>query len=554
MMSTHVKNAVIIYEYSESLLKTCGNSTVLRQLVDTDDVTRSNFDDQSPLFMKMFYNEEINAMLTSLLTARASMTPVVTLSDLTSDPKIVFFIRVCAWVVGNVFIKLRDGHNEALKICGEMFSTTCDIIAFEMTSDRDHRPSKRVVQYMRNKKRLRKIHDRAVHTIRRTISKQRCLPGVVYDTTYVSRLCTRLKRTVDKAISIKTTMNWSRADVDLFREAQPGPNYMRRVAVHDLLERSVCKLTTGKVIALAEIMMTCVTKYPSVQQVTDFIELMRTINNVCIARSSRCFVNAVQVSCTCHTKCIGRVGGTLLEPKIWERFKVACTLQICSVCMRATNVTDMAAPKCKQLYTPTNPQLETCSNDGGLLTHLATVTLDVRVRKGVVLIHFRHLFNVINHVQAWVPRDTTSASKALCLYGMCYGGKRTCKRRFFVSSHTTSMGNMFTNQAHWSKCEDCRSNDSCTTCLSSYLSSSSPTANDVRSMCFGCKAASFCHHIDDEVTADFVSILNNDPLTGVRDADTLQCMRLKRWCKFSRALTFLRRTIISDWVDVSSSR
>lgn len=380
-------------------------------------------------------------------------------------------------------------------------------------------------------KKMRAIEDQLTAMVAGRRNRYRSLDNI-YRNRFVTSYYTGRKSAIAKAVSDLVTERWRTAASDVYREIAPDVNYVRRLAVTELLVHRLTDATAEQLYVVNEILRRACLAHPDLNSCADAIYVMNMAQTMGSARSR---VKLLEVNrprdCRCFAKCIGPVGlDRKLEMRLWDAFERHAGTIVCGACRQSPVINTAGSEKVRRTYSSVTPEVESCSVDGcSSFKFVRLVIQDVRCRRGGRL-DFRcsHRFFATNTVSVTDELDGRPKRGVRArFYGVCYDGKRTCTRRFTVASssgRSEAAVASFADTDAWFRCDDCRSfreggaasslalcssQSEDPTCLRRYFSAST-LVTDPRQLCRGCKMAATCYHVDLEL---FRFVLRADDAT-----------------------------------------
>jgi len=383
---------------------------------------------------------------------------------------------------------------------------------------------------------------------------------------FVNSFYAKLKREINKYYNNFVTLRRSTALEYIRSEIKPDINYIRRLATVKLILNYCISMTTGKLISFNTYLYQKTCKNTHLKKCADNLYLMW---NVCKMGKIRINTKLVEVNpreCTCYAKCLGPIGATSFKDKVWESFELNSGIVICGACRLNGNIKNVSINESRKMYCSTTPEISICSHDGCTVhKFIRLVIMDVAIdNKYSIYTRYSH--------RLYASDITNIASVIACkerkgkrgqLYGMCYGGKRTCYKNFIKPSPAQLTKKLkdgstielpdYSNVKYWATCDNCRINDydysaKSSLDLISYFNSSSKNDNIStystclmkwfsrklflkEHMCKGCKLAALCSHLDKELLNIIKYNKNNFQLLSEVSRKLSKLIELRKWLK-----------------------
>lgn len=425
-----------------------------------------------------------------------------------NNPMCVHALRITGYYLRTVWIPTKDAkrstNNPSLIYqCGLLI--LCAIKTAAKIAD------------VEDKKTLREVETRLTEMINEKHSRYNTLKSI-YRSRFPSHYYTTRKTVVCRAVSDLITERWETAVEDLHREVQPGINYARRLATLELIVHQCTNMTSGQLLSFNDLLRQCHEVQPALLKCSDNLHLLTLAYLMGRARLNTKLIEVNPKHCRCFAKCLGAYGNEKrLERFAWESFDRHAGLLVCGVCRLSPVIENTTAEKPRRTYSSITPEVESCSADACTsFKFVRLVVQDVRVTEtGFVHIRYAHRVFTTNSVN--VTDEVNNGKKTgpqSRMYGMCYGGNRSCLQRFIILAPSLNSNNAqdptpFADLDHWFKCESCRSssrkfgavsslnlcpNISDSTCLRKYFSKSDFPKE---LLCRGCKIAATCPHLDE---------------------------------------------------------
>ena len=418
------------------------------------------------------------------------------------DARCVHALRVANYFLRTTLISRSDAQTTSsiLYQCGEIMAS-----AF----NRLHGSEKASKKLVETERRLTSIIDEQ-HSRYKTLKS-------AYRWRFQGRYYTMCKKTVGEATNNFVTEQWATAVQNLHREVQPDANYARRLALYELIIHHCTNMTAWQLFSFNELLSRCHTVYPDLLCNSDNLLLLTMAYEMGRARLHTKLLEVNPKSCRCFAKCVGPIGDCRqLENKVWDSFERHAGLIVCGACRLSPIIENTTAEKPRRTHSSITPEVESCSVDGCSSYKLVRlVVTDVRVTDtGLVHIRYSHRFFATNSVN--VMDEVSGRRKngtAARYYGVCYGGKRTCKKRFVISSPSAAMAATnhgvppYSDTNYWFRCGSCQQdrNEGAAsslalttvhddTCLRRWFTSK---RFPKEKLCRGCKIAATCSHLDD---------------------------------------------------------
>lgn len=359
---------------------------------------------------------------------------------------------------------------------------------------------------------------------------------------------TAIKTSVRCAMNAIVTQRHSTAAEDLFRVVNPGINYARNLAVQEAIYHNMTLLTPSQLYGFSRALTSSAALFTDLWTNVDFLNLMTRVYESGRAYYATKLLQVNPSGCTCRAKCVGQIGRyPHVERRVWtESFELHCALDVCGACRLAFVVENAQSVKPRRTYSSITPEVQSCSVDAcSSIKRVRLVTTDVRFSNGRLYTDFAHRFYTSSSINMMNDRSPGTVGrnrgKRARLYGVCYGGRRTCKRKFTIVSPAGMPGTRpaATDVNHWYTCASCQGahgevgsvrealglincgEDAVPTCLMAWYDG---RITDAKVICKGCKLSSMCRHFD-QVLAERPL----DSLAGIK--------RVGRWIKLRHALT-----------------
>jgi len=455
-------------------------------------------------WLKRFYTNGIVNIFDRLLQA-ANYTIAGNGGACAMDARCVHAIRVANYFQRTTIIWRADVRNTSSIFyqCGEIL-----IGAF-----RKLRNGKNM------EKRIIDIERRLTSMIDEQHSRHKSLKSI-YRWRFQSRYYSLRKKTVCEATNNFITEQWATAVENMRREVQPDANYMRRLALYELIIHHCTNMTAGQLLSFNELLVRCYSVYSDLLYNSDNLLLLTAAYEMGRARLHTKLIEVNERNCRCFAKCVGPIGDMRqLEKRVWDSFQRHSGLVVCGACRLSPIVESTTAEKPRRTHSSITPEVESCSVDGCSSYKLVRLVVnDVRATKtGLVHIRYAHRFFATNSVNV---TDEASGRKQggtqARFYGVCYSGRRACKKRFIISSPSAGAVESrstppYSDTTYWFRCSSCQQKDSedatwslaqrtdCSrtesqTCLRRwFMSDHFPKEK----MCRGCKIAATCAHLDE---------------------------------------------------------
>jgi hypothetical protein len=206
---------------------------------------------------------------------------------------------------------------------------------------------------------------------------------------------------------------------------RPSPNHIRQVVVIELCFMQAAKLSSSRLFSL----LNTINNNTSLVLGHIDVDVNNVISGLTDMARNRLQVKFIEVNkeyCTCHTKCTGyNINEILQKEIIIKGLRRDTTISCCQRCMLSPLVRNTRARKPRMKICASNPTCETCSLDNS--STFRDVPLYTADYNGFGVYRYQHLFymtNSKNIIEELSGKKTTGPSSKL--YGMCYGGSRTC--------------------------------------------------------------------------------------------------------------------------------
>lgn len=295
--------------------------------------------------------------------------------------------------------------------------------------------------------------------------------------------------------------------------------YVQKVAITRMIFHLCTNITTPKLMSLLHVL---------IQNTKEITVLQRchwnlyVINFLCSMLKSRLESKLWEVNepgCTCQTKCLGLVGSSPIQDIVYDLFKDVTEIITCGTCCLTFNTENSSNTKIKKNFVSNStdkarrnlfvslPGVQSCALDGNTsLKKTKLISMNVNRNNTYSFSHRMFVPNATTLLQE-ISGFAKKKSKTT-LYGICYGGPRTCTNKFLKvwTPKKSDQSAFFENkQADWSRCFSCVENNrifdisieimDCTqndTCIGKYFRSSGTVP--VERFCSGCLMAILCRH------------------------------------------------------------
>ena len=302
-------------------------------------------------------------------------------------------------------------------------------------------------------------------------------------------------------------------------------NYVHQAAIITLCFERASKLSTAN---LYSFLMSL-----SPRNIPLDVDICFVIGGLIDMARNRVRVKFLEVNdqfCTCHTKCTGyNLRGSLKKELEDEGLKRNTTISCCQRCLLSPLVWNTRAKKPRIKICAMNPTVETCSLDNS--NNFIDVPLYTAEYGGFGLYKYQHLFystNDISIIEKLCNKKCTGP--AAQLYGMCFGGSRTClfmpksdiyssrkeinlhidKKKFMCYSCAKKIADIDTSRILFG--QNCYDYNTCINLsiqeleYNNNLQDNNIIQKVVSKICTGCKLKFLCEHTSLSVTENFKNI------------------------------------------------
>lgn len=387
--------------------------------------------------------------LSDLLTTASSRADACCL-----DPLCVASLRITNWIMRNTCYSLvfyedescistrTNGPNNRnqFKQCAQMLYHSL----FALFSDKHlHDENDAEAVMVKHRHRAADLVVRTLNFVQYANTKAPHSNRCVLRYRFLDQVFANRKKVTYKAMSDFVTVQNMQAPLDLKRRVEPDVNYVRDLAVHELLLHGMTKLTTGELVTLNEMLDKCETVYPDLLLNSDHLHLATAAFKMGRALLTVKLMEVNRRSCSCQTKCFGPVGR---QPSIQESMlrslEVNSSIMICGECRMCFSIE--TPNKARRTFSSITPETQSCSNDGCSTVYVVKlVHNDVYVEEQdkevlAIYVRFSHRFYATSIVDlVWEMTQGKQGKKggSSQLYGMCYGGFRTCKKRITFTAN-----------------------------------------------------------------------------------------------------------------------
>lgn len=263
---------------------------------------------------------------------------------------------------------------------------------------------------------------------------------------------TSLKRKLSSGENIIITkrISYGLNPNSIYSVIKPSVNYVKQASTIELCFIQAAKLSASSLFSLLM----------SLKEIPADVDVNYVVSGLVEMARSRLRTKFIEVNkeyCTCHTKCTGyNVNGILNVELVHKGLKRSTTISCCQRCMLSPLVQNTRARRPRMKICVSNPGLETCSLDNcSMFRDVLLYTCEYR---GYGKYKYQHLFymtNTVNIIEELSERKTTGPSSVL--YGMCFGGSRTCLFRLqlnICSSLKMEKGSSCTQKERY-MCKSC---------------------------------------------------------------------------------------------------
>ena len=177
----------------------------------------------------------------------------------------------------------------------------------------------------------------------------------------------------------------------------------------------------------------------------DNLHLLTRVNEMIRSRTMNKLVQTNPDHCSCNTKCLGQLGEYPdLQKKVCKSYEIKTGLVICGDCRTAPSVKN-STNKCRRTYCSNDPSVMSCSVDANTaFYHVDLCPVNVKLSEDAVLVtHCPHRFYSTNAnllVDGAYGKSVSSSRAKTNFYGMCYGGRRKCKKMIYKYHHIPYVG------------------------------------------------------------------------------------------------------------------
>lgn len=376
-------------------------------------------------------------------------------------------------------------------------------VTYEQGSQVDESLGK-ILRWLKQEENKDNIKNELIFLMNPNTFEKFCLP--VWSTTAMRKTIADIRRTV-RQLTAQRIVDQLNDNPMLRRKhkVQPDVNFFLRVAEYDGIRAMMARLNFFE----------CLNFY---RQSTGYGIEGSLDNAVWHTYLSSCLnvlaggrlITLNPKGCTCRAKCFpatAREHG-IDESYLWDNILALHGLdKICAVCHLPPTVGLTTGNRGDMMINPTS-YVTLCPHDGGQVSALRPLlTMEYeRKSQGVgVLMRYRHGMMVTNWGKA--VDDKTRGGKSQ-IYGLCYGGKRTCWNKIRVELGTASemiASGVTVFDRENVTCRICWPHDSeklfgpqNTDCISRFLTRHKLSRDFLFKfdLCRGCKIAIRCYHFD----------------------------------------------------------
>ena len=295
---------------------------------------------------------------------------------------------------------------------------------------------------------------------------------------FVHKFLTPIKRLCGSIQNSIITTRWEESVKPelMTREVNPDRKYAKRLATMEELRHNLTLMDMESCMVLlqgiAEHMTTSKMKYELDKNINlevldvDLLMAYISVNETTRSRFNTKVIDVSYNDCTCHTKCMGRIGNNRFLENMFreEILNTSTTVRICGQCRLSHVVDNTTSAKPRKCINISNPAMSTCSQDGCTTTMLIRYLINNQHKcaynKGVL--EYGHRFYMTNSssVTDTVYKGANSVSSATGRSaGICFSGSRTCYKpikRLIKSSKQHGLNKPFSDRYYWWTCNGCQ--------------------------------------------------------------------------------------------------
>lgn len=355
---------------------------------------------------------------------------------------------------------------------------------------------------------------------------------------------TRLKRKIGSLENSIVTNRVARGldPSSIYDVIKPSINIVRQAAITSLILGKAAHVSTTDLFSLLD-------SLDDIPQDTDCIYVVSNLVDMARNRLRTKLLQVNENFCTCHTKCTGYDFNSFWTNEIsCEGVKRDTTILCCERCQLTSTVRNTRARQPRRTICVTNPGLPVCSLDG--CREFYKTNLYTCEYFGFGVFRYQHLFystNTTNDIEQLSDKTPTGPSSNI--YGMCFGGKRVCMKKFWTnclsSLHCNTQTKIKTKDTFL--CPDCagikktmmkiHSNyystnkwnmldaNTCVEFSQRELQKTKDVSSVIKKICLGCKLKFLCSHLTKLHENPLEATLLSEKLTIIKKAILLNRIR-----------------------------
>lgn len=539
------------------LRKLSENKNLMRNYLGDAKPHLVQLDDETwPLCYKFSFREEYFSFLFSNILGNVEMNTDIFVNILSNSRTFIHFCRLLSYLVHETWIP-ENGQSEGLKLCTIII---VDVIEFVVRTKlgiskktlqkyiANTLPPKQMMS-LKNAKHeeinshlldmylnvCQKENLTKIHNMLSPFHKRHTCPLMKTRYTVLHKPLTYLKHKlgeIENEIVTKRVARGSHPE-SIHDEVKPPLNFVYGASVLELGIIAGGKISTNDIFST-------VRKIKEIPRDVDSVALVSSLTDMARNRLHVKFLEVNEQYCTCHTKCLGYDLNSVLKEEVSNKGLTRnTTITICQKCRLTPVVRNTRARKPRMSLSESNPKHQTCSLDHSCA--LEDINLYTCEYKGFGVFRFQHLFyttNATNAMDEVSEKDPSGPSGNL--YGMCFGGSRTCLNRFWCNmpSSRYTYKAMYGNKERY-MCRKCidkgifsNTFSQCvsflygknvfdkTTCIDLCLDELEKTksfSHTINKICNGCKLKFLCSHTPSLSLQAIITLSNwNDNLRMVK--------------------------------------